>query len=572
MNKSFLRFSDSAVKAGLFNSKSSLGQELKYTTELFVSLSKSAQEGNHEGEDDVGEVELDPATEFHNAALAARATRDNGQARAPPVPQHTNVGWGYSTSLDESLPPITAASPQSEPRHLPQTNYFAPITQTPYEAATQSSLTRVRSRPMTIGQIYDQSKLQTDNNKSDQQLPFGLVDIIMRDRDQWSYPSSPPRNPQVFSINIPSPNITPPLTRLPTPPSLSTRTLAPNWTYSHDETTFARRLTRAALETGFHLLSTASLRPAAFNHVFKLSLPYMPYQRLHERFKMLLSRGTEEDLEGWETPFIHLGGAGTHYPRKDAKGNTVTIKNAWTVRTIGSSPTKMIRAENTEDPSRSHDLNIDLTGYEGDWFDAGDVQGYLEEEKGCHIDPRDSFTEVVIEVEDDTNPTGLNSFSFSKNANVNLDFSDTRKSTHQQSESPALSHGSDSTESSSKSTPGNSAGGADGTFGQSDAPFGLDMSVGGYSFGKFSDLDPSSFLDQPLGLDLAPGFDDSLNAHNLAAFNAAAFGDMNLGLDLMAGDMPELPVVKPKIKKAAWIDVSKLINGEFLRESFLRPS
>jgi hypothetical protein len=205
----------------------------------------------------------------------------------------------------------------------------------------------VPRRQYTIGEVWDQSRNSSYQppaltSQSSDSLPFGLVDIL---NQHGSY--SP--NPHIFPVTIPTPDVTPPMTRLHTPPlqlpSLTSKTIAPVFTYSYDETTFARRLTRATLECGFQILSSASVRPAALNYVFRLSLPYVSLDQLRVRFKMMLSRSIHEDLEFWETPFIHLGGAGTHYPRKDAYGNIVPKKNTWIIRPFGPVEKKMVRME-----------------------------------------------------------------------------------------------------------------------------------------------------------------------------------------------------------------------------------
>jgi len=294
----------------------------------------------------------------------------------------------------------------------------------------------------------------------------------------------------------------------------------------------------------------ANQRPAALNHVFKLSLPYMSLEGLRERFKLLLARGTDEPLDYWATPFIHLGGAGTHYPQKDSQGNIIPQPNSWNIRSIG--PMKMIRAESTTDPSQTLDMQMDLTGYEGEWFDAHDVQGYLEAEKGCYINPKESFAEVMIDVDDQAYIARLGSSLNSKNANMKLDLSNIRRTSDSQSESPSLSNGSTSTTSSSKSTPTNTM---DNIFGQSET-FGLDMGVNNYNdFSKLNDIDIAAMFDQPLGLDLAPGFDSNMTS----GFNNSFVDFSNLGLDSMGGDR-EFPVVKQKQKQVALVDVSKLIH------------
>ncbi|KAF2006670.1 hypothetical protein P154DRAFT_222374 [Amniculicola lignicola CBS 123094] len=542
MNKSFLRFNDSALRSGVLQVNPGLGRELKQVTETFVNLAKqAAAEGSSDGDDDG--MSLDPAAELHKATENARASRE-GQ------PVHATVGWGYSATLEDSPPPRSASTPHEE--ILQHSTYFPPMPNSLFEAAKQSSLIRSRARPA----LFDQQGTRPSSSMAQaMSLPFGMVDITPQ------YGSDPtPGYPRIFSAAIPTPEVTPPTTRLSTPPllpSLSLKTPKTTWTYSHDETTFARRLTRAALEAGFHLLSTANLRPAALNYVFKLSLPYMSLDGLRERFRLLLARGIHEDLDCWETPFIHLGGAGTHYPRKDSQGNLVHIPNSWTVRSIG--PQKMIRAENTKDPSRSHDLSIDLAGFDGEWFDAYDVQGYLEHEKGCHINPKDSFAEVIIEVEEETNAElpAFGSLSYSRN--LNLDFSTLRQASPS-NESPALSNGSSSTDSTSnQSTPPTTTTSDPMGVSQSEAPFALDMAMGSFpDFNtKFNDIDTSSFFDLPLGLDLAPAYGTDMPT-TLSGFSSGAFGDMeSLGLDMMGEG---LQVVRQKKKKAAWIDVSKFID------------
>lgn len=300
------------------------------------------------------------------------------------------------------MPNQTGSCTPTIPVERQPENYF----QTMHGAFSQSpSSSLIPRRQFTVGEVWDQSK----NAASQYQpaataaapLPFGFVNMLKQQPGSGPYA---PLNPDIFPVLIPTPDVTPPVTRLPTPPtllpSLSNKIMAPIFTYSHDETTFARRLTRAAIETGFHILSSANTRPSALNYVFKLSLPYLTLDQLRERFKMMLSRSVNEDLDFWETPFIHLGGAGTHYPRKDAHGNLLPKKNNWTVRQIGPLEKKVVRVENVVD-GRWEDLSeMDLRGFEGEWFDAYDVQGYLEERWGCKLDPKSSFAECLVEDEE----------------------------------------------------------------------------------------------------------------------------------------------------------------------------
>ena len=563
MNAAFLRFNESALKSGLFQFNPTLGRELKQTTETFVTLARSAADQGPDEEEEVGEGTLDIAAEMRDATRAIRGSTDEQLTpNPPPESQHTSIGWGYTSTLESSLP--TKYTPSSRNDPLSQSSFF----QQSYDESNQLNLVRSKPKSMfygaTVGQVIDPASSQSPDGGSphEQPLPFGLVDFNFRDRRPYSPPTD---NPQIYSVDIPSPIHTPKFAKPHTPPllpSLSMKTPKPSWTYSHDETTFARRLTRASLEAGFHLLSGANLRPAAVNYVFRLSLPYCSLEELRERFKIILARSTEEELDCFDTPFIHLGGAGTHYPRKDARGNTIAKPNSWNIRSIGPLRAKLARAENLTDPSQSHDLDIDLTGFEGEWFDPDDIEGYLAEEKSCHIDPKASFAECLIDVEDGQEPETpeFGFLSFSKK--MSLDFSGLP------SDNPGLSSGSSSEPSSSnKSTPGSTVGELDAIIGKPDPPFGLDMNAGGFDFTKYNGIDHSSLYDQPLGLDLAPGFDANLNTA-MTGLSATTFSDMsNLGLDLMGGGIQQLPVAKPKQKKVAWIDVTKFINGEFSSET-----
>ncbi|KAK7186290.1 BZIP family transcription factor [Paraphaeosphaeria sporulosa] len=538
MNKSFLKFNEAALKSGLLQFNPILAQQLKSVTESFVSLAKSAAEGQAEEEE-------------RDESIETNSVRNHEVQSAPP--QRLDVGWGYSTTLNQSSTQHTSPSPPEESqaqsqRDLPLLPNFNA------EQAKQGGLVQYR-RPQipdlfTQGASWAQASL--DERPSEQPLPFGLLEIL----SQQEFKPPNPQNPNIFSVSIPTPRATPPMPRIPSPTygSLTTRTPKPMWTYSHDETTFARRLTRASLETGFHLLGSASQRPAALEYIFRLSLPYMTLNELRERFKELLARGTDEELDFWSTPFIHLGGAGTHYPRKDAHGNIIKAPNTWNVRRIGPLDKKMIRAENCDDPSQSHDLNIDLTGFEGEWFDSNDVEGYLQQEKGVRIDPKSSFVDAFV---DDDEHHGDDYFTFSAGTN--------NSSPRRLSNDSTPTFGSSSSRAQSQSslhTPPNvqsaTSANVNHLFAPSDIPFGLDMSMPS-DFARLPSVDASAFFDQPLGLDLAPGFDVGLNNGSMQPLN---FPDQPRGsnMDMSFQGLETMPVVRQKRKKNVLIDVTKLVD------------
>ncbi|KAH7390827.1 hypothetical protein DE146DRAFT_144541 [Phaeosphaeria sp. MPI-PUGE-AT-0046c] len=519
MNRTFLRLNDSVLKSGLLQLNAGLVSELKHATESFSSLAKNASD-----------IEIGDEEQAEVVEQGAESTLVAQQARkvASPTQENTDVVWGYS-----AIPDRTESNAHSiQPRIQPD-NYFQNI----HGAFGQSqAASLIPRRQFTLGEAWDQSKnaasgYQPQATPSSGSLPFGLLDILNQQQD--SYPAS---NPQVFSLNIPTPDLTPPVTRLPTPPlhlpSLTNKTLTPVFTYSHDETTFARRLNRAALEAGFHLLSTANIRPSRLNFVFKLSLPYLTLEQLRARFRMMLSRSIHEDLDFWETPFIHLGGAGTHYPRKDANGHIVPKKNNWTVRQIGPVEKRMVRVENVADGRCEYLSDIDLTGFEGEWFDAYDVQGYLEEQWSCRLDPKSSFAECLVD-DDGEDEQGFDMAG--------------RRSSGESHSPPSLTHSSTNSSITSAGHEGSNTPPTT-SYPVPDPPFGLDMSFAAPAFAP-NHIDLS--FDQTLGLDLAPGYDYGFPSNS--GFNA----DMNLGMDLMS----EVEVVpRQKKKKVAWLEVNMLID------------
>lgn len=465
-----------------------------------------------------------------------------------PAQENAAIGWGYSAMPDRTENNAHSIQPQIQPD-----NYFQNIHGAFGQSQAASLLPR---RQFTMGEVWDQSKnaasgYQPQATATSGSLPFGLLDILNQQQD--SYPVS---NPQVFRLNIPTPDLTPPVTRLPTPPlhlpSLTNKTLASIFTYSHDETTFARRLNRAALEAGFHLLSSANIRPSRLNFVFKLSLPYLTLEQLRARFRMMLSRSINEDLDFWETPFIHLGGAGTHYPRKDADGNILPKKNNWTVRQIGPVEKRMVRVENVADGRCEYLSDIDLTGFEGEWFDAYDVQGYLEEQWNCRLDPKSSFAECLVD-DDEEEEQGFDVAGRRSSGESVSPPSLTHSSTN--SSTASAEHGGEYSRSASCICANAMIEGSNSppttSYPVPDAPFGLDMSFVAPVFAS-NPVDLS--FDQTLGLDLAPGYDYGFPSSS--GFNV----DMNLGMDLM-GEVEVVP--RQKKKKVAWVEVNILIDGEW---------
>lgn len=156
------------------------------------------------------------------------------------------------------------------------------------------------------------------------------------------------------------------------------------------ETSFERRLHRACLKNGYHLLVDPTTDPDNVSRVFRLPLTLSTRDSIVQKVKGLLEGGLDEAPEMWDMPFFLLGGAGTHYPRRDHTGKPILPPNALPV-------SKLIGAfvhKNTEPQSfhGDHDLLADL-GLDGEWLDSYDVEGYLKE-KGISLGADTAFCRV----------------------------------------------------------------------------------------------------------------------------------------------------------------------------------
>jgi hypothetical protein len=181
----------------------------------------------------------------------------------------------------------------------------------------------------------------------------------------------------------------------------------------------------------------------------------------------------------------------------------------------------MSTLESTED-GRSVQLNgVDIDGLEGEWFDAYDVQGYLEERYACRPDPTATFAQLWIDVDAEEEDSGF----------------------------PPLTHSTSISSSSFSSTESTTR-----------PPFSaLDLSYNHMPAHNYSsDFSKSLHYDAPfnqtLDLGLAPGF-------------GLAYG-VDLGLGMMGGNVGSLPMgVRERKKKSVWVDVCRLVEGKYTTPS-----
>lgn len=173
------------------------------------------------------------------------------------------------------------------------------------------------------------------------------------------------------------------------------------YTYSFQETTFARRLHRLCIERAFRNLTSPSTDPARIARTFRFTFCFSNRRRMLARFQHMLKRKAGESLENYNIPFFRIGGAGTHFPRHDKEGRTVSPPNMLgperAVRThiLGTEPSNNLWGMEIETPrsERSVQELLEQLGFGGLWLDSHDVEQYLKS-KGIVLDGTSSFVEV----------------------------------------------------------------------------------------------------------------------------------------------------------------------------------
>lgn len=156
-------------------------------------------------------------------------------------------------------------------------------------------------------------------------------------------------------------------------------------THSFHETDFSRRLQRYCTEYVWRIFIDPHANPQEFYRLFRL-VPCVRYSdKMRPYLECLVRSGTHESLDIAATPFYCIGGAGTHYPRRQ-NGTPVYPENMRLPRKILSLlPSSDVRDDKTSSSTDDRDALLKSLGLHGIWLDCHDVQGYLEE-KGLSLD------------------------------------------------------------------------------------------------------------------------------------------------------------------------------------------
>lgn len=347
MNKTFLTLHDNMVDAGILASHYSLGRQLQAATEEFVALSKMASPESDDEEEAIAAItkgdDKAPSElgETNNNNRRGSVQRDGKSSSKPSTKQKTNVRRGVSFNDQSS------------------TDAEADVEELPIIESEDVSLLAL-----------SQTAWATDNSNI-----HGLNDVL-------SFSASVP---EVMLFDDPNEKLV--IER----PLKAANQPQGSYTYSFQETTFARRLHRMCLERAFRNLTNPNIDPDYITRAFRFTFCFSNRKRMLQRFQEMLKRRAGESLENWNVPFFHIGGAGTHYPRRDDEGNPIYPPNMVSpAKAFGPQP--YVQAETPRAETSVQEL-LNNIGFGGIWFDSHDVEEYLKT-KGIFLDGQSSFVEV----------------------------------------------------------------------------------------------------------------------------------------------------------------------------------
>lgn len=151
---------------------------------------------------------------------------------------------------------------------------------------------------------------------------------------------------------------------------------------SFHESSVSRYIHRYCLEYTFQLFMNPAANPQDFYRVFRLVPCIADKNKMQPYFKNLISRGSDESLEIPGLPFYNIGGAGTHFTRKDNSGDPIFPSNTRLPKRILGLP-HLLGTDPSEQEKKYAEF-LEMRGYGGIWFDSYEVERYLME-KGISL-------------------------------------------------------------------------------------------------------------------------------------------------------------------------------------------
>ena len=337
MNDVFLDYNDRVISSGLASTTPVLGEDLKRTVERFVQVARST---NHESESDNSPPS--PSKNLNrystNAAILDSGSHQSSASFVQAYPSvevaPPNTVWGYQVSFE----------PTSDIQH------DEIDVDVPEVVRSQDYNTNVDMAQKWVGN-------QTDVQQYRAEVPTSPI-----------YTS-------IWNAEV-------------------DRKLTPDYTYSFQESTFARRLLRASYERVYHILTSPNSPEKEKRRMLRYSFCLGNVESITERLREVLTRTKQDSLEQWDAPVLHIGGAGLHYPRLSMDGEATppeTWSNSHSIRPF------LRRKSETAVPDEDYPNNlVKWANVGGEWLDSNDVEQYLKG-KGLHLDGQSSVAEIEVD-------------------------------------------------------------------------------------------------------------------------------------------------------------------------------
>ena len=357
MNKTLLDFNGMALATGIQTGNPALAELLESTIERFAELAKNVTYVS-DGEEEEPQAEGDEAQQ--------RNPRRVPESSAPrPVDM-----LGYQTTFEAQADDFDGEIAQQNPTPQAQMD------------ASQSwiSTETLQQYPVEMpDQTFTSMKLDQSMQNFQVRVPDTTAPEVAPPNDQYAFIGSSnyfdgssvtDYDGKISSISLALPN-----------------------SYAYQETSFARRLLRTSVETSWRLMTDPRSRPEEKRRLCKFTWCFTNSPTIIAHIDSILKRTVKQNLELWQAPLYHIGGAGLHYPRA---GLDVGEKapEGW-ANQMAMGPMPPVENPETQVPeSMLLSEVVRQAGMDGEWFDSNDVEQYLRT-KGLFLDSESRIVELM---------------------------------------------------------------------------------------------------------------------------------------------------------------------------------
>lgn len=362
MYKTFLTFKDKAIVSGIQDGSPVLAKHLESTAERLTNLATNSVHKSV-GEDN----ELDPIL---SAEIAEGHERTQLNTRGTVVGTRSDhvPMLGYHTTLDEEADDDDGEIARQTLASQASLEGFPLLDWTATEAMQQFQIEVpiIDGSPSdTVGQLQQYAAPSSNAilyvDASDVLQHNVLVGRGTTIHDVLPFGSAQTVGNRRPDIPAPKGKLLHDFVTLPLPTS-----------YSFQEASFARRLLRTALETSYRLMTDPNSRPEDVKRLRKFTWCFTNSPRIIDHIKGLMERTAKENLELWEVPAMHLGGASMHYPRVGM--DTGGAAPDWWANEAPTGPLRLSQAETPVPDAMMIGQIVERIGVDGEWFDSNDVE------------------------------------------------------------------------------------------------------------------------------------------------------------------------------------------------------